>query len=163
MKTRNGFVNNRENTNIGSKMNKTLVIFRGVSGSGKSTAAKKYMRKFLADNPNGNSCICSADNFFTEDGAYKFVASKLGAAHADCRSRVASAMSSETNLVIVDNTSTRKREYKAYLDMAENSGYAVKEIVVGKFDDANLKVYANRNKHKVPLDTIRKQAKRFEK
>jgi len=77
--------------------------------------------------------------------------------------RAHQAMSIGIGMVVIDNTNTRRWEFEPYLELAEQFGYEVEKITIGQFDESNLKVYANRNKHKVPLDTIRKQAKRFEK
>ena len=61
---------------------KVLYIVRGLSGSGKTT---------IAHNLTHN--VFSADDYFTTHaGDYNFDPSKLGDAHADCKSNVESAM-----------------------------------------------------------------------
>lgn len=136
-----------------------LHILRGVSGSGKSTRAKEIAKAV------NSSIICSADQWFVnrKTGKYEFDAKKLGVAHAWCKTRAETAMELGTELVVIDNTNTQKWEYQPYVDMAEDFGYEVEIEMVGQLDDSNLKVYANRNKHGVPLDKIRQMAARFEK
>jgi len=145
-------------------MQNKLIVLRGVSGAGKSTRAKELVREFLDTNPNDMALICSADDFFVnhESGEYEFVASALRQAHAWCQTRAELAMELGLGLVVVDNTSTQKWEYQPYLDLSQRFDYEVEIVVVGQLDDDSLKEYANRNKHGVPLEVIRKQAKRFD-
>lgn len=144
-------------------MQAKLIVMRGVSGSGKSTEAAKLLEEFLNTNPNSNGIICSADNFFVnpDSGKYEFDASKLRQAHTRCKTRVELAMELGVGLILVDNTSTSKWEYQPYLDMAQRFDYEVEIVKVGLLDDDSLKVYANRNRHGVPLEVIQKQARRF--
>lgn len=140
---------------------KKLIILRGVSGSGKSTRAVKLIKESKAL----SSLICSADGFFVDhnSGDYNWDPKKLGAAHAWCKARAELAMELGLKLVVIDNTSSTKWEYEPYLELAERFGYEVVEETIGQLDESSLKIYANRNRHGVSLDIIRKQAKRFEK
>lgn len=140
---------------------KKLIIMRGVSGSGKSTRTKELIEEL---NPSSNH-VCSADNFFVTrpHGEYKFDPKQLGQAHAWCRGNASAAMSLGTELVVIDNTNTQKREFQAYLDMASDMGYETEEVVVGEFSEAALQKYFERNAHGVPLVAIKRMAARFEK
>ncbi|MHA2280161.1 MAG: AAA family ATPase [Promethearchaeota archaeon] len=142
---------------------KKIVIMRGVSGSGKSTKAKEIIKEAIKDGC-WTSIICSADQFFIDpkSGRYEFDARKLGSAHAFCRAKVEAAVELEANLIIVDNTNTQKWEFAPYIAIAEANDYECEEIMVGTLNDDDLKAYANRNKHGVPLESIRKMAKRFQ-
>lgn len=140
-----------------------LVIMRGCSGSGKSTKAKQLMSDFLAENKGASAVICSADQFFMEDGEYKFNPRLLSQAHGDCKRRVKEAMKKRTDLIILDNTNTQAWEMVPYEQMSEKFGYETEKIVVGGFDEESLKLYASRNEHGVSLDIIKKQAGRFQK
>jgi len=141
-----------------------LIVMRGVSGSGKSTKARELVDEFMEQNPNGLVHICSADDFFinAKTGKYEFEANKLGQAHAWCRGRAYAAMSMGADLVIVDNTNTRKWEYQPYLDLSFLFKYETEECVVGEFDDDSILLYAERNAHGVPLEAVAKMADRFE-
>lgn len=138
-----------------------LIIMQGPSGSGKSTKAQELVAE--TKSRGGSYIICSSDNFFVDrkTGEYNWDVNKLRAAHSWCRTRAEMAMEYGWELVVIDNTNTRKWEYQAYLDMAEEFGYEVEICRVGQLDESNLKVYAERNVHGVPLDTIRKQAERI--
>lgn len=156
---------------------KKLVIMRGVSGSGKSTKSKQLQKEWRDSCYNSwcgeidedealevQTFICSADKYFIDrtSGDYSWDPKKLGVAHAWCKTQCETAMQIGIGWVCIDNTNTTRREYQSYLDLAEHFGYEVQFEKVGQLDESNLKVYANRNVHGVPLDHIRKQAKRFE-
>lgn len=127
---------------------------RGISGSGKSTRAKQIAQE------RGGAVICSADNYFLdEDGNYNFDVRKLSAAHNDCRLKFEKAVQWGEPTVIIDNTNTRKSEYKHYIQYASAQGY---DIQIVKIDPPSIKECADRNVHGVPEDVIKKQLKRFE-
>ena len=131
-------------------------ILRGISGSGKSTLAKKAAK----ETP---SIICSADQYFIDPaGRYKFDHRKLGEAHAFCRGKFKAALELGVELIIVDNTNTQRWEFAPYIEMAKLHNYECEEIIVGRFEEAAIKIYANRNVHGVPLEAVLKMAKRFE-
>ena len=136
---------------------KKLTIMRGIPGSGKSHYTRKYP----------TAVICSADNYFKRpDGFYDFNFRVLKNAHAWCRKKVECAMAGDTwgpsPSIIVDNTNTRHWEYAEYLKLADKYGYDVETIVIGDFDDASVKKYAERNTHGVPVDKVIEMAQRFE-
>jgi len=141
-------------------MNK-LIVMRGVSGSGKSTKAREILKQVAAGEI---AYICSADDYFIDrsSGMYNFDPKKIGGAHSWCKAKAETAMDLGVNIVIIDNTNTKRWEYQPYIDLAEHFGYEVQIETVGQIDESNLKVYANRNKHGVSLDVIKKQAARFE-
>lgn len=92
----------------------TLYIIRGLPGSGKSTLARK-----LADEYG-----CShyeADQYFMEDGVYKFDPSKLRKAHEQCWNHTFDDISQGRN-VIVSNTFTTIKEMREYFYLANSSG-----------------------------------------
>jgi predicted kinase len=138
-------------------MSTTVHIMRGVSGSGKSTRAKELTRG------KPNTMICSADDFFMKNGHYEFDQRMLSQAHAWCRGKFQAALEMGLEIIVVDNTNTQHWEYKDYVDLATAYGCTVEVERVGELDETSLRTYANRNKHGVPLEVLRKQAKRFEK
>lgn len=141
-----------------------VIAMRGVSGSGKSTRVKELIKEFMEANPDGATYVCSADNFFVDpaSGKYEFDHKKISSAHVWCKGNANAALSLGTDLVIIDNTHTQTWEWKPYQELAEQFGYDFETCVVGELDEASLKEYANRNTHGVPLDAIRRMAKRFE-
>jgi len=120
---------------------------RGIPGSGKSTKANR-----LAD-PDG--IICSADDFFMVNGEYKFDRNRISAAHNQCWNKFCVAVKNGVEIVIVDNTNTRNREFKRYVKFAEKYGYNVDTVLIEEFDVVKC---FKRNTHAVPFETIQRMA-----
>lgn len=142
---------------------KKIIFMRGCSGSGKSTKAYQILSDFINENENQTGIICSADEYFMIGDTYLFDPSHIGKAHEWCKFKANGAMSLGVNLIIIDNTNTQKWEMSDYVKIAEKFGYDAEDFIVGKFDDDSVKIYAERNRHKVSLEVIKKQAARFEK
>lgn len=120
---------------------KSLILVRGVSGSGKST---------FVQNIAHDQYFFEADMFFVDDnGNYKFEHSKLKDAHAWCRFQVEETMK-DADDIIVSNTFTTEREMKPYLNLAEKYGYTVFTVVVENR-------HGNKDVHNVPIETKKKQ------
>lgn len=128
----------------------TVILLRGIPGSGKSTYAKKHYP---------DATVCSADNFFVQkDGTYKFRAELLGRAHEQCHQKFKQALRDKVRTIVVDNTNTKLREYKWYLQDARNYGYDVIFVRL----DTPVDVAASRNAHGVPLDAVQRMADRMD-
>lgn len=129
-----------------------VYIIRGLPGSGKSTIAQALA--------GATGVIVSADDFFIENGKYKFDGIKLGKAHESCRLKFVEALEKQISRVVVDNTNITKDWYKFYEDTAKSLGYQVAVLCVHTdLTDAQL---AKRNKHGCPEQTIKKMRERFE-
>lgn len=124
-------------------MTNVLYLIRGVSGSGKSYLAERLTKANY-----------SADDFFMDDGEYKFDKSLIQEAHDYCQDEVRYAMEEKCPTIAVHNTFTRRWEMKPYYDLAKEYDYNVIEIVV--------KSDCFENVHGVPEETIAKQRARFE-
>ena len=83
---------------------KRAVIMRGLPGSGKSTLAKEIA------SGSKSFVICSADDFFMKDGEYVFNPKLLWKAHEICIKKFEANLKKETEIVILDNTNTKKWE-----------------------------------------------------
>lgn len=141
-------------------MTKYLLILRGIPGSGKTTYANRFAKKFAGI--FGRKTIrCSADNYFMCGGVYVFDKNKLGKAHKECQWNAANAMRIGIDLVIIDNTNTMISELKPYEEMAKERSYIIKYKVIGGQDEKDVELYANRNVHSVPVESIRKMANRL--
>lgn len=106
------------------KQIKTLYIFRGVPGSGKSTAGKSVVD--LARRAGLTAEQFEADSFFNDvEGKYNFDIKKLSLAHADCFCRFCRAVDGEVNIITLTNTSTRPWEFEKYQAYAEEHRYMV--------------------------------------
>lgn len=143
----------------------TVVIMRGISDSGKSTAAQEVA---AAAQARGHSvAVCSADYYFMRDGVYVFDVTELGAAHRACWQAFVDALRRRVNVVIVDNTNTTAREWQPYAETGKNSGYDVRfqefspPALRADFD-AYVAKCAARNTHGVPHEACLRQARRWE-
>jgi hypothetical protein len=80
---------------------------------------------------SGESRIVSADDYFMNGpdlSSYKFDASKLQQAHADCFSKFIGFMEQGIPNIFVDNTNVRKMDRDRYANEADRNGYQVVEI-----------------------------------
>jgi predicted kinase len=138
-------------------MEKSLIIIRGVQGSGKTTLAGMIMQSEGYSErwgPDDSWQHFEADMYFVNPvtGEYQFEGSKIGQAHRWCEHNVNKAMEEGKN-VIVSNTFVTKKEYKVYLEMAEKHGYQVQEILCrGRF----------KNSHGVDEEKVEAKRKSFE-
>lgn len=107
---------------------KKIFLMRGVSGSGKSTLAKKIVE---------NGVILSTDDYFVENGVYKFDAKKLGKYHKLNQLRAEENMLKGVTPIIIDNTMTTAREAKPYVNLADKHNYTViiKELPVPSMEE----------------------------
>ncbi len=118
----------------------TLLLIRGLPGSGKSTIAR-------ALKPLGYAHF-EADQYFCRDGRYRYDASKIRDAHAWCRQRTRDALQ-RGRRVVVANTFTRIAEIQPYLSMCD----FVRVIEArGRWP----------NVHGVPAETIERMTARWE-
>lgn len=131
--------------------NKTVVIMRGISGSGKST----YVRKNFPD-----AAVCSADDYFikAQTGEYQFDATKLKEAHEQCFGNFKRGLERQEQLIVVDNTNTRLWEFERYFNSAYAAGYDIKIIRMS----CPSSVAAVRNEHDVPEHAVKAMEDRFE-
>ena len=133
-------------------MNKEIYIVRGCPGSGKSSLARKIANIHSLENKVAK--IFETDNYFMENGEYKFNPSKLQENHAKCFNDFLDALNDRNvDVVIVANTFTRKWEYVNYADAAKDSGFEVTMLIA----NGNYK-----NVHNVPDDVVQKMKNRFE-
>jgi predicted kinase len=133
---------------------KQLYILRGISGSGKS---------YLSDQIKGeDGIILSADDFFMEDGVYKFDPDKLPQAHSWTQYAAYRFMEEGRSPLIIDNTNIEAWEMKPYVEAAQKYGYNVEIIESNtpwRFDADEL---AKRNKHGVPQEVIEDMIERYQ-
>ena len=92
-------------------MKNSLILIRGLPGSGKSTFAKS-----LVEGRNLYAHV-EADDYFMIDGVYNFQARELPMAHRQCQ-HITSRLLSFGYSVVVSNTFTQKWEMETYIHMA---------------------------------------------
>lgn len=140
---------------------KTVVINRGLPGSGKSTRARRRWA-YHTEVRGHKSIVVSADDYFMQDGKYVFNGSKIRDAHAQCFSRFLDALLDGHDLVIVDNTNTQVWEFENYIRVAKLAGY---DIVIDETiakDSAEIEMWCKRCTHGVPLDKMKQMHQRWE-
>lgn len=129
------------------KLNKkTLIIVRGIPGSGKSTFANKLKNYFEEHGYHGDTF--ESDSFFVKNGVYKFNPKLLYLAHKICYDKVFNNLEKENvDFSIVANTFILKSDVKKYREHAEELGYDVMIFrMTNKFKDV----------HEVPEETLQK-------
>lgn len=124
---------------------KSVLILKGVSGSGKSSFASFIQSLY----PKAVIC-CADDHFYDKHGNYNFNASQLGAAHLNCKKKFEFSLDNGAECVIVANTNTAQREWKYYHDLALERGYKVFFLVIENR-------HGGENIHRVPTDTLKRQ------
>jgi len=98
----------------------TIILVRGVSGSGKTTFANMI-----------SDIVISADQFFEKDGEYRFNPKHLGIAHEWCLQQAKAALiENPGKSVCVANTFTQMWEMAPYFDLAKEIGIQVFCIIV---------------------------------
>lgn len=135
---------------------KTVIIMRGLPGSGKST----HVRDNFPD-----AVVASADDFFVnENGDYVFVRGKIGEAHQSCWTVFINAVFNKERNIVVDNTNMCGWEYTNYVLLARKMGYEIQihTMKAGLTDDTKLTTLLKRNSHGVDLKTIKSMKERFE-
>lgn len=102
---------------------KTMIILRGLPGSGKSTFAE-----YLSF--HNNSVICSSDDFFyDEEGNYNFDYNKIEKSHQYCYDKCKNALENNKN-VIIDNTNVKEEHFNKYIKLAKQYNYKYFSIIV---------------------------------
>jgi len=136
-----------------------VIIMSGISGSGKSTEARRIAREdYNGGEGTGNVVICSADDYFLQlgSGEYKFDPRLLSQAHEECLMRFMQALDKvwRPKAIIVDNTNLTAIEMTPYVAIAAAYGCEV-EIVTLICDP---KIACSRNVHGVPLRSVERMA-----
>ena len=141
---------------MASESDKILYILRGCPGSGKSTLAAKLRGE--------RGRIFSTDEYFVgSDGEYVFDPKKIAVYHKRNQERAREAVREGVSPVVIDNTNTTVWEMRPYVETGVRHGYRVQFVepdTSWRYDPDQLSL---RNSHGVPLDSIKRMLKRFQK
>jgi len=123
-------------------MDSELVLYRGLPGSGKTTAAK------LSGLP-----VVEADDFFTVHGVYLFDKRRISDAHEWCKATAKRHLFCGASIAVA-NTATRRWEVAEYQKIADQYGAEFRVVVCsGKWE----------NCHGVPDEIVKRMKARWEK
>ena len=141
-----------------TKIKKTVIINRAISGSGKTTISKCIAKTIK--NAGFSVAIHSTDNyFFTELGTYDFIPDKLGEYHQKNLEAFCANIDAGIDLIINDNTNLSSWQSEPYIEAGKNAGY---KIIVIEYEPRNLDKHIeaqtptkeNPHAHGVPKETI---------
>ncbi|XP_004680251.2 PREDICTED: NEDD4-binding protein 2-like 2 [Condylura cristata] len=139
-----------------NKLQKLLILLRGLPGSGKTTLS----RILLGQSPDG--IVFSTDDYFHHQDGYRYNVNQLGDAHDWNQNRAKQAINQGRSPVIIDNTNIQAWEMKPYVEMAIEKGYKVEfhePETWWKFDPEELE---KRNTHGVSRKKIAQMLDRYE-
>jgi tRNA uridine 5-carbamoylmethylation protein Kti12 len=142
-----------------SPADKVVIIMRGLPGSGKSSNAKHW-EKIVPD----DICICSADDYFMQNGEYVFDPLKLKDAHKACFQKFQNALDNPyIHYVFVDNTNTEEWQMMPYIKESlakKDSGVSIAIYI--QYFPCTVEDSFKRNTHNVPLHTIERMQRQLE-
>ncbi|MDZ4724622.1 MAG: AAA family ATPase [Leptospira sp.] len=127
---------------------KTLLLLRGLPGSGKSTFANLLAME-------ASFLVCSLDEYFTDEkGNYKFDFRSNHLAYKNCQDKVEAAMKSHTSKILVDQIFALLFEIEPYFKLAEKYNF---RTIVCTLENR----HKGENIHAIPDEQLVKMAKGF--
>ena len=99
---------------------KSVIIMRGLPGSGKTYVVKHFMRM----EKEKSISICSTDGYFrTKPTRYQFSEEELTLAQRSCLKTFIELMGKKRDVIIVDNCHSQTWEYQIHRRIAKLCGY----------------------------------------
>lgn len=125
-------------------LSRSLVILRGLPGSGKTSFAKLF-----------KAPVCSADDYLMLGGKYIWTHDGAIKAHAACQEKCKRLMIDGTPLIVISNMHVKSRDMRPYTKLAEDFNYKVFSIIVENRHDG-------KNDHMVTEDMLKDIEERFQ-
>ena len=127
----------------------TLILLRGLPGSGKTTLAALLSEK-------GKYPVFSIDSYFTnpETNEYNFEFDKNHLAYKQCEEQTKKALQQNTEKVFVDNTFTLEWELEPYFKLASEFNYQIHVVTVENR-------HGNKNTHNIGQEQLEKMAAKY--
>jgi predicted kinase len=141
---------------------RTLYILIGIPNSGKSTWTKATVDSYLKDGHTVS--VHSTDNYFMVEDQYVFNPACLGRYHAANLAAAKASMNQGHNVVIIDNTNLKPRDYTPYVEYGKSKGYDV--ILQRFFVSLELALERNTKRHAetgklIPIDVMKRMHEEF--
>lgn len=126
----------------------SLILIRGLPGSGKSSLANVLAEKQWP--------VFSIDEYFTDpvSGKYEFRFAENHLAYKKCEQETANAMFAGTEKIFVDNTFTLEWELSPYFELAKKYNYRVHVLTVENR-------HGGQNLHQISIEQIQKMADKY--
>ncbi|DBA03799.1 TPA: hypothetical protein N0F65_005689 [Lagenidium giganteum] len=148
--------------NSGTRRAKSVVILRGIPGSGKSSLGRQL--KAMCDAEGLLCVICSADQYFETARGYEFNPSRLADAHRHCERTFRAALyDHQVDVVVIDNTHTRQWEFQTVEAIAlEQPGVRLHLLEMRCDNMTTCRRMAQRNSHGVDVEKVIQMFERWE-
>ena len=136
----------------------SIDILIGLPGSGKTT----YIKDYLTRHQITDYVICSANDYFNQGTKYKFNPRHLPAAHNECVCDTITAMTNQTECVIVNNPNAQCWEYSHYKLLANHFNYSVHVIEIDCPTEEHVEYFHQRCAYKIPREICLSMRNRWE-
>lgn len=142
---------------------RTLVLMRGLPGSGKSFLARKIVDAiYHTKNKHYNTHIFSTDDYFMRSNVYVYDKSRLQDAHEWNQKRASEAMTAGVSPVIIDNTNIEFWEMEFYVVKGVKNGYIIEVVEPNTPWAKKANQLCKKTSHNVPVALIRKKLENFQ-
>ncbi|XP_045769838.1 NEDD4-binding protein 2 isoform X2 [Maniola jurtina] len=141
----------------------TLIIMRGLPGSGKTYLAKKIIDAiYYTTQQHYHTHILSTDDYFMCNGVYMYDKWRIPEAHEWNKNRARKAMTEGLSPVIIDNTNIEIWEMEYYVVQGVSNGYIIEVVEPNTPWARNAYQLFKRNSHNVPLVALRRKLDSFQ-
>lgn len=104
----------------------TMIILRGLPGSGKTAFAQEL--KSVIEGVGGEATVRSLDDYFMVDGEYCWDANKIKENAVKLKDDLRRDLNRRVGTIIVANVHSRLWEFQQYVDMAVAHQYKVRVL-----------------------------------